>query len=987
MGDWDDHSANNSSKSGKNLFSRFRHRNNGASNSPGMSSSLGHGIAHDTILEGTPKNEAYSKKRGSAPPSSMMIAELDDGDVPNPPTTTSTSSSRHYSSSSSHSHSHRRSHSKSTSSSSRPKELMDADRSKSEGTDAAALVVYETFKDGSGSKETKDKKRTSRSKSRSRHRSKSRARSKSKDAALLLEEEQQQLQQQQQLTGQTQGESLRDYWKRRAEESKERVNESSSSTASASGSSSHPPPPPRDESGNIATTTSSSSSKHHHRTRSSSRGRSVRGGGSTVAEGTPRSPPNTRKVDSIASALVGHTTPGKSSRRTSSNNEFNMSSNSTNSNTSTTNNNSISSLHLQLEQSNWTSLHQTLLTLSTSSTPTEIVAQLSLPHPQTGGTVLHVAAWKAPPLLAVMMIRLLTTSRSSIIGSRGEQEISREMSVLMGIRDGEGNTPLHLCCGNLEYREDYCGGGRKKGGGISTSEGGVDYLAVLKEIVKVAPSKAWTIQNAEGDTPLNMLVSSPLCAALDPSSSITNASACAQMALEAVQLALASDVEGAALPIQERTGATPLHVALAHGAHDCVIEALLDAAPSCAMIEDGRGMLPLHWAAAFGRASYSVVKRLIEVYPQALLHATVDGDIPLHLAVSNAMIEEEGGVRRGSTTGEGSDRKLDKNRLKMIELLMNDAGRKSRDGDKNVTSPILTTNREKLTPLHCCALFDAPPQISKLLMKHPDSNAASSMTNSFGATPLHLAAAQPGVSQSIATVLAIGTSDAASVQDRLKRTPLHVAAQNTYATNLLIKTLAELNPEAAAVKTQRGHLPLHLAAQSQAKEPVIRALIKAYPAAAEARNKSNNTPLHDAAKYRASLGVVKLLLDAYPGALYVQNQYGNLPLHCGTAYQAPSDVVQLLLKSWPEAASMQNRNQDAPLHYAAAYATSASAVRPLIEAAPAAVLSLNSSGQSPVDRAKANNAPSDIIELLESAAEEYSKNAASDGWASFGQHS
>lgn len=59
----------------------------------------------------------------------------------------------------------------------------------------------------------------------------------------------------------------------------------------------------------------------------------------------------------------------------------------------------------------------------------------------------------------------------------------------------------------------------------------------------------------------------------------------------------------------------------------------------------------------------------------------------------------------------------------------------------------------------------------------------------------------------------------------------------------------------------------------------------------------------------------------------------------------------------------------------------------MIEAAPAAVLSLNSSGQSPVDRAKANNAPTDIIQLLESAAEDYSKNAASDGWASFGQHS
>jgi len=462
---------------------------------------------------------------------------------------------------------------------------------------------------------------------------------------------------------------------------------------------------------------------------------------------------------------------------------------------------------------------------------------------------------------------------------------AREISVLMGIRDGEGNTPLHLCCGNLEYREGcegYC-------------------LMALKEIVKVAPAKAWSMQNSEGDTPLHMLVTSQLCTADTVASSGSNGSSTrllsseSKLALEAVDLALFSGTE--ALTVQEKpTGATPLHVALANGAHACVIEALIEAAPSVAMLEDSRGMLPLHWAAAFGRSSSTVIKRLIEENPQALVHPTNDGDIPLHLVVANVMINGEEGRRSSIGGGNSDSNKFNKNRLKMVELLMQDAGRAASLRDGDTTSPLLTTNKEKLTPLHCCALFDAPPQISKLLMKHPDANAASSITNSFGATPLHLAAAQPGVAHSIATVLAIGTPSAACVQDRLKRTPLHVAAQNTYATNLLIKTLAELNSEAAAVKTQRGHLPLHLAAQSQAKEPVIRALVKAYPAAAEARNKSNNTPLHDAAKYRASLGVVKLLLDAYPGALYVQNQYGNLPLHCATAYQAPSEVVQLLLQ-------------------------------------------------------------------------------------------
>ncbi len=907
-----------------------------------------------------------------------------------------------------------------------------------------------------------------------------------------------QLRYQQQQQEQQQVESLRDYWRKRAEESKERiVNATSSSgtlptTAAVLGGSvgssvgsgnrwsekvmdeddstrgslgggggnrsvNPPPPPPpprRRQSGNnnhgSSASSANSNSNHHHRARSKSRGRSdhgerssdVTGSGGTASSPVQRQqqqtqPQSPRKVDSIASALIGHSlknnpilyppssmssdTPYRSRPQASSPTKRQISASNGAPTTTSRDANykptrskkqpteedqsllSLSPLHHSLATSSWPTLHAHIQSLSEVSSTSEIAKVLSLPHPRLGKSVLHVASWKAPPALAAKMIRLLP---------RG----SRELSVLLGIKDEEGNTPLHLCVGNLDYRVEGSVSAAGDNNGDADNRRrrrGADHLGLLKEIMKSAPANAWTIQNSEGDTPLHMFVSSPLCTSdwrglLSPITEEDDIRS--KLAKEAISLVLATpDAVEACLLRENSAGATPLHIALASGAHDCVIESLLSASPSSVGCEDGRGMLPLHWAAAFGRASYAVVKRLVEQFPLGLTSATVDGDIPLHLAVSNAMMEDElrgvGGAvepglgRIGSFSGEGDSSRREKNRLKIVELLMHDRRSSSsklrtsstRDSSSpsldSTTSPILTANREKLTPLHCCALFDAPPQISKLLMKHPDANVASSTTNSFGATPLHLAAAQPGVSQSIATVLAIGTPDAAAVQDRLKRTPLHVAAQNTYATNLLIKTLAELNPNAATVKTQRGHLPLHLAAQSQAKEAVIRALIKAYPAAAESRNKSNNTPLHDAAKYRASLGVVRLLLDAYPGALYVQNQYGNLPLHCATAYQAPSEVVQLLLKSWPEGASMQNRNQDAPLHYAAAYATSTASVRPLIEAAPAAVLLLNSSGQSPVDRAKANNAPKDIVRLLERAAEDYSRNATSgDGsWASFGQ--
>lgn len=77
---------------------------------------------------------------------------------------------------------------------------------------------------------------------------------------------------------------------------------------------------------------------------------------------------------------------------------------------------------------------------------------------------------------------------------------------------------------------------------------------------------------------------------------------------------------------------------------------------------------------------------------------------------------------------------------------------------------------------------------------------------------------------------------------------------------------------------------------------------------------------------------------------------------------------------------MQNKNLDTPLHYAAAYAISPKAVKALIDAAPGSILQLNASRQSPIDRAKANNSPSEIIQLLERSRLRYSQKDDGDRW-------
>jgi len=503
----------------------------------------------------------------------------------------------------------------------------------------------------------------------SRHRSKSRGKSSKSD---ISESESTSTAAPTPSRGVEREESLRDYWKRRAEESKERIttgsgsvhsnnssswgekmnNEDGSNKSSSTSGQHQPPPPPR---GSVSSESRSSSRRTtgSSRARSKSRGRSEK----NVTSKAPTTPPG-RKVDSIASALVGHshrksTTQQQLQSTSSSRNLLPQSisvddNNDKSNSTEDLQSSALSPLHQSLATASWSDLYTHLTGLSKIEDKvglSEIAATLSQPHPKYGGTVLHVASWKAPPALAIQMIRLMPKE-------------SREMSVLQSIRDGEGNTPLHLCAGNLDLRP---------GTSTTTSSGEeekveIDHLGVLREIVSSTTgdsSKSWTVQNSEGDTPLHMLVSSPLCTAEfnknskepSPTNEVKE-----KLAKEAITLALSTPEGIEACLLQERTGGTPLHIALASGAHDCVIEALLSASPASARIEDSRGMLPLHWAGAFGKANYSMVKKLVEEYPKALISCTVDGDIPLHLAVSNALLEEDSAGGGRSWEGDNSTR-------------------------------------------------------------------------------------------------------------------------------------------------------------------------------------------------------------------------------------------------------------------------------------------------------------------------------------------
>jgi len=180
------------------------------------------------------------------------------------------------------------------------------------------------------------------------------------------------------------------------------------------------------------------------------------------------------------------------------------------------------------------------------------------------------------------------------------------------------------------------------------------------------------------------------------------------------------------------------------------------------------------------------------------------------------------------------------------------------------------------------------------MMGHPSASKALAMTNAYGATPLHIAAASPKVS--VDSIQVLGTMASAMAQDKLHRTPLHVASQNIHASIEVLKCLIRINPLACNRQSDGGYLPIHLAVHSQAKLEVVMELVDSFPSGIERESVLGDTPLHKAATNNVPVDVMEFLLDEFIGAIYKQNQMGDLPLHCATSSVASMDVMRSLVE-------------------------------------------------------------------------------------------
>ena len=300
----------------------------------------------------------------------------------------------------------------------------------------------------------------------------------------------------------------------------------------------------------------------------------------------------------------------------------------------------ITILHDLLKEADWKQLLSILAHLRTQN---PVIIEAALVTLDTrNSTPLHIAVWKAPTPLVKLLMSVIPLD-------------VRELLLLK--QDIDGNTPLHLACANLELKSD----------------GTLD-MTMLGLLVKDAPNAHETV-NCEGDTPLHLLLTSPAFRA-DPQNFQAEA-----YAEEMVKITLKNRIQLAST--LNNSGATLLHVACAHGAHERVLMILLELAPKSAELVDNEGMLPLHYVAACisGKCTPAIfAEKLVEANQEAVIHPCNTGDTPLHFFLSNAKKNIDKHERNSRNTA------------KVVEALLGSA-------DFESMCPLLMKNKDSVSNL------------------------------------------------------------------------------------------------------------------------------------------------------------------------------------------------------------------------------------------------------------------------------------------------
>uniref|UniRef100_A0A8W7MUE8 Ion transport domain-containing protein n=1 Tax=Anopheles arabiensis TaxID=7173 RepID=A0A8W7MUE8_ANOAR len=221
------------------------------------------------------------------------------------------------------------------------------------------------------------------------------------------------------------------------------------------------------------------------------------------------------------------------------------------------------------------------------------------------------------------------------------------------------------------------------------------------------------------------------------------------------------------------------------------------------------------------------------------------------------------------------------------------------------------TDIQKMTPLHCAAMFDHPEIVEYLVKEGADINAMDKEKRS----PLLLSSSRGGW-RTVMALIRLGAN--ISLKDANSRNVLHLVIMNGGCLDEFAKEVCRTQSEIYLLqllneKDDAGCSPLHYAS----REGHIRSLenLIRLGACINLKNNNNESPLHFAARY-GRYNTVRQLLDSEKGTFIINESDGEglTPLHIASQ-QGHTRVVQLLLNRG--ALLHRDHNGRNPLHLAA----------------------------------------------------------------------